>query len=455
MSKSRVNLISRGRAPRHGHVFSPPSRAYQEWLAGNLDLGALNQRESGKFFPQTSGGLKDPDAPDDVVSAPPPPDGKIASANQETGKQLDEPRLDWVKHDVKGGEVLDVSWTFAAAHSSRRWSYFITKVDWDPTKVLSRDQFEPEPFFTVLWNFQPFWQYPDELKPPSPTTHAVPLPHREGYHVLLAVWDVADTANAFYHVIDLNFVESGGGGERPTTPQGLTASEVTDRRVVLKWNSSSGPAPIAVYRIIRDGTTSVDIDAGELTWTDNSVSPETVYSYQIVAIDTLGNESLPSTAIEVRTLAEGGEGTPPTAPTNLRSVQKTATSVSMAWNASVGSSAIVNYIVYRDGNEVARVAGSRTDYTDSGLTPKTDYRYFVAALDADQRLSVPSNVLSVQTSEDGGEFPSWELSTFYSADERVSHKGKNWRSLQSHTAAREDWAPGEAAADPLWAIDQR
>ncbi|WP_321158336.1 lytic polysaccharide monooxygenase, partial [Providencia stuartii] len=27
---------------------------------------------------------------------------------------------------------------------------------------------------------------------------------REGYHVILAIWDVADTNNAFYQVIDVN-----------------------------------------------------------------------------------------------------------------------------------------------------------------------------------------------------------------------------------------------------------
>ncbi len=42
-----------------------------------------------------------------------------------------------------------------------------------------------------------------------------------------------------------------------------------------------------------------------------------------------------------------------------------------------------------------------------GLTPDTHYRYFVAALDRDNRLSVPSNVLTIQTKvqDTGGNYP--------------------------------------------------
>ncbi|KUY29506.1 hypothetical protein ATB96_02180 [Elizabethkingia ursingii] len=43
---------------RHGHVFSPESRPYFAWKEGKIDKGALNQIESGKFFPMAKGGAK-------------------------------------------------------------------------------------------------------------------------------------------------------------------------------------------------------------------------------------------------------------------------------------------------------------------------------------------------------------------------------------------------------------
>ena len=143
---------------------------------GKLDEGARDQRECGKYFPEILGGLLDSQAKDDVANSPPPPDGKIASANQLTGTFLDAPGDHWKKHEVCSGETLDISWYKSAKHATRCWKYFITKVDWDPEKVLSRAQFETEPFFTVRNHLQPYWGHEKALEPTSPTTHGVPLP---------------------------------------------------------------------------------------------------------------------------------------------------------------------------------------------------------------------------------------------------------------------------------------
>lgn len=134
MERHGQQVASRSITLRHGHVFTPPSRAYLAWQAGEIDEGALNQRESGKFFPHSAGGQPDPFAKDDVVNALPPPDGKIASANQATGALLDQPGDHWTKHEVRSGERLDISWYFSANHVTRRWNYFITRPGWDSAK---------------------------------------------------------------------------------------------------------------------------------------------------------------------------------------------------------------------------------------------------------------------------------------------------------------------------------
>jgi chitin-binding protein len=185
---------------RHGAVIQPRSRAdiyFGDWRAHGL--------EAGKFFPETQSGLRDPYAPDDTRSATPPPDGKIASAGQDFAAELDEARTDWQKTPVKAGQQLEVAWTYHARHPTRRWNYFITRNGWDPNQPLTRAQFDPEPFHQVQNACQPFWSCGDELMPPDPTTHNLPLPQRSGYHVILAVWEVADTGNAFYQVIDTDF----------------------------------------------------------------------------------------------------------------------------------------------------------------------------------------------------------------------------------------------------------
>ncbi|MGE8097263.1 lytic polysaccharide monooxygenase [Pseudomonas fluorescens] len=443
MSQRSSNTISRSNTPRHGHVFSPASRAYFAWQEGKLDEGALNQRESGKHFPQTAGGLKDPLALDDVLSATPPLDGMIASAGQLTGAFLDQPGDHWQKHEVCSGELLPVSWNFTANHPARRWEYFITEEDWDFSRPLARYQFGAKPFYTVQNSWQPFWKYPDELMPPSPTEHEVPLPKREGYHVLLAIYVVADTGMAFYQVIDLLF-ETSDGGERPDTPTGLTASDVTDKQVVLTWDKAV--TPIAKYRITRNGISIVDIDATQQTWTDNSVAAGTRYSYFISAINNEGKVSAPSRAIDVHTLTEDGA---PTAPVNLHSMGQTPYSVRLMWGVSTGTTPITQYVIFRNDHEVDRVDGDKTSFEDPGLTPDTTYEYFVKALDQNGKLSSSSNALGVRTEGGGGDYPAWELNARYEKDARVSHSGSKWRCIQAHVSYVSDWAPG-VGDNVLW-----
>jgi chitin-binding protein len=140
-----------------------------------------------------------------VVSNQPPEDGRIASAGHDFAKTLDEPGTDWSKHPVQSGQQLSITWQFHAPHKTRRWNYFLTRRDWNPATPLTRAQFEHEPFHVVQLPCQPFWSC-DDLIPANPTTHTLTLPPRPaGHHVLLTVWEVADTGYAFYQVIDLGF----------------------------------------------------------------------------------------------------------------------------------------------------------------------------------------------------------------------------------------------------------
>ena len=63
----------------------------------------------------------------------------------------------------------------------------------------------PTPFCTIQNPGQPYWDPNASLVPQQPTIHQCRLPVRSGYHVILAVWEVADTAMAFYQVVDATF----------------------------------------------------------------------------------------------------------------------------------------------------------------------------------------------------------------------------------------------------------
>ncbi|GAB2897357.1 hypothetical protein GCM10027180_29120 [Microbulbifer echini] len=149
----------------------------------NIDCGAVQWEpqsiEGSEGFPESG-----------------PADGQIASAGNSAWSELNIQSSDrWVKNYISSGWQT-FKWRFTANHVSRDWKYYITKENWNPNAVLNRDQFDLDPFCEVDGNYE---------QPPVNMTHECQVPDREGYHVILAVWDVGDTVNAFYNVIDVEF----------------------------------------------------------------------------------------------------------------------------------------------------------------------------------------------------------------------------------------------------------
>ncbi|USD42136.1 N-acetylglucosamine-binding protein GbpA [Vibrio sp. SCSIO 43135] len=149
-----------------------------------------------------------------------PRDGKIASAETSLAVALDEQTADrWVKRPIQSG-MQTFEWTFTANHVTRDWKYYITKADWNPNAALSRDSFDLTPFCVVDGNM---------TQPPMQVSHQCNVPEREGYQVILAVWDVGDTAAAFYNVIDVRF--DGDDPEIPDWSQGGQINPTMDLSV--------------------------------------------------------------------------------------------------------------------------------------------------------------------------------------------------------------------------------
>ncbi|MCG7588678.1 N-acetylglucosamine-binding protein GbpA [Photobacterium sp. OFAV2-7] len=158
----------------------------------NIDCGAI------QYEPQSVEG------PDGFPEAG-PVDGKIASAENALALALDEQTSDrWVKRPIQPGNQY-FEWAFTANHVTKDWKYYLTKQGWNPNQVLTRDAFDLTPFCVVDGNME---------QPPTSVSHLCNVPEREGYQVILAVWDVGDTDASFYNVIDVEFDgENGGSGE--------------------------------------------------------------------------------------------------------------------------------------------------------------------------------------------------------------------------------------------------
>ncbi|MFI0374145.1 glycosyl hydrolase family 18 protein [Actinomadura sp. 1N219] len=89
----------------------------------------------------------------------------------------------------------------------------------------------------------------------------------------------------------------------------------------------------------------------------------------------------------------------PTTPAGLRLVNKSATTVGLAWNPSTDDVGVTSYDVFQGTTKVA--SGSETGANITGLTPKTAYTFTVKANDASGKSSPASAPLQVTTDEGG------------------------------------------------------
>lgn len=76
----------------------------------------------------------------------------------------------------------------------------------------------------------------------------------------------------------------------------------------------------------------------------------------------------------------GGFSPPPSAPTNPSTSLVDQTHINLTWTAATGNVSIASYDVYRNGVKIGSSASST--YNDSGLTPNTNYHYYVIAIDS-------------------------------------------------------------------------
>ena len=85
----------------------------------------------------------------------------------------------------------------------------------------------------------------------------------------------------------------------------------------------------------------------------------------------------------------------PTSPTNLIASGTTATTTSLNWTASTDNISVTGYDVYK--NNVFLITVPTNSYTVPGLTPMTNYTFFVKARNFAGNISGPSNTINVTT----------------------------------------------------------
>jgi chitodextrinase len=208
-------------------------------------------------------------------------------------------------------------------------------------------------------------------------------------------------------------------------PANVQAVAVSATEVTVTWNASTDNVGVAGYKINKNGNLFATIS--KTNYSDRGLSPATTYTYSVSAYDSKGNvsgqsavakaataisSSIPSINSTVpkiniwssRTPSTNSQFVPdvraPTVPSNLMAQASSTSIINLSWSASKDNVGVVGYKIYQNGK--LRGITTRTNYSDSGLSSGTTYRYYVSAYDAAGNASNSSSSSEAMTKEQSG-----------------------------------------------------
>lgn len=192
----------------------------------------------------------------------------------------------------------------------------------------------------------------------------------------------------YIHEVDLSRIKD---TIPPLKPNGLTAQAGFDR-VNLSWDANKD-LDIFGYNIYVDGvkekvatrTSNYSVYLNDYTKT---------YSFYITAIDTSGNESVPSETV-MSTPIEPPDTTPPSRPYGLKATAEVG-QVSLTWIPNIEPD-LAGYLIYKDGRLLFTVPITDIDFVVSGGMSYTDDSDFsIVAVDFTGNVSMRSTVVKVR-----------------------------------------------------------
>lgn len=184
-------------------------------------------------------------------------------------------------------------------------------------------------------------------------------------------------------------------GTAPTAPQITLAYPDNESTIVLSFKPSKDNIGVIGYDIFNGSTllkTISGTSVNTIFTTLTGLSTNTVYNLSIKAKDAAGNVSISSNVYTV-----GTDKSNPTAPSDLKMVSRTESSITLSWIASSDNVGIAGYKIYSEDSLLATSVGTETSYTLTGLPFNTVYTITIVAYDPSGNVSKSSNKLTVGT----------------------------------------------------------
>lgn len=189
-----------------------------------------------------------------------------------------------------------------------------------------------------------------------------------------------DATNFFIAEQDNKRIQAFNTLYKPNPPLQVTAQGGT-HAIELRWAASPLPyvAQYQIYRSKNENAVFVRISASKANqFSDQGLPPEEKYYYKVTAETEAGYEGLASPAVNGTTQKYS-----PPPPENIQAAS-TALQLKMTWNP-LDSRYISAYLIYRkDGDAYTKVGETvAPEFTKDGLTPGTEYTFYIAARSVD------------------------------------------------------------------------
>src|SRR5438552_2755535 len=139
----------------------------------------------------------------------------------------------------------------------------------------------------------------------------------------------------------------------------------------------------------------------DILWRNSSTGENYVYfmnGWAIVSrgsLDTVADPYWMQRSATTLADSTGPDTVAPSTPAGLTASAASSSRINLSWLAATDNVGVIRYSVYRDGVQIASVAG--TSYANRGLAAATTYSYTVAASDAARNASAQSSPVSATT----------------------------------------------------------
>ena len=188
-------------------------------------------------------------------------------------------------------------------------------------------------------------------------------------------------------------------------PGSFRVVSATGSAVTLAWEDRSfietaheiwRRAPGETFKMV--GRTTANVE----TFTDRGLIPSTTYAYKIRALNNNGRSGYaPADNAESNLVVTTQNDTQaPSAPSNLRVVRNTTSSISLTWDAATDNNGVNHYVVHY-GSQSVNTNSSGTSFTLTGLPINASYNITVNAVDNAGLVSPASNAVTGTTSVTG------------------------------------------------------